>query len=165
VNDEMLWHAHTQVVPAALSLLPGKMDAPAARAMLLATALQESGFAHRVQVPAGPAHGFWQFERNGGVADVLDHPSTRGVVRPILAGLAYAPADRPTCYAAIVHNDVLAAVFARLLLWIDPRPMPTALEPQKGWAIYLARWRPGAPRQSAWPAHFDRAWRVVEGAA
>ncbi len=44
------------VVPA-LSLLPGKMDTPEARVMLLAIGLQESHLTFRRQRPTGPARG------------------------------------------------------------------------------------------------------------
>ena len=47
------------VIPAALHMLPGHMDSPEARAMLLAIGLQESKLTYRRQV-GGPAHGFWQ---------------------------------------------------------------------------------------------------------
>ena len=44
------------IIPAALSLLPPKMDTPEARAMLGAIALQESALRYRQQV-GGPAKG------------------------------------------------------------------------------------------------------------
>lgn len=162
MNDELIWHVHEHTIPAALSLLPGKMDSSAARAMLLAIGLQESRFEHRVQVPSGPAHGFWQFEKGGGVKGVLGHPLTQPVLLPVLDTLCYAPLI-PECYAAIAHHDVLACVFARLLLWTDPRSLPTVNQPDKGWAIYLAQWRPGKPHVKTWPGYFTEAWRVVAG--
>lgn len=154
----LLWHVHTHVIPAALSLLPGQMDSVQARAMLLAIGLQETEFLHRTQMNSGPARGLWQFERAGGVTEVLT--SFPEIVKPICQLLLYEPK------AAIVHpalrdNDVLACVFARLLLWKDPRTMPESNNPTKGWKIYLAQWRPGMPHADSWAMNFRQAWEIV----
>ena len=53
----------------ALSLLPPVMDTRAARAMIISICLQESRLQHRRQI-GGPARGFAQFERGGGVCPV-----------------------------------------------------------------------------------------------
>ena len=164
---ELAWHVRTWTIPEALSLLPGKMDSPAARAQMLAIGFQESGFIARQQggtkrTPGdGPAKSFWQFERNGGVAELLDTPSTSMVLKPICALLGYPRVSRADLHEAMEHNDVLAAVMARLLLWKDPRVMPEQSEAAKGWAIYLARWRPGEPHPSHWSANFNAAWGMV----
>jgi len=160
--DDLIWHVAERTIPAALDLLPGKMASAPARAMLLAIGLQESGFKARIQMPRGPAHGWWQFEKNGGVAGVLEHPLTAPIITPICDLLVY-PATTIACYAAIVDNDVLAACFARLLLWTDPRALPKANESAKGWSIYLAQWRPGKPHRETWALHFAEAWRIVNG--
>ena len=52
----MLELARTYTLPAALSLLPPRMDTPLARRYVLAIALQESRFEHRRQI-GGPARG------------------------------------------------------------------------------------------------------------
>lgn len=165
---ELIWHMHERVIPAALALLPGQMTSCEAKAMLLAIGLQESAFNARRQgghgtVPGqGPARGFWQFERLGGVAEILTHDSTGPIIAPIARMLLYDPT--PTvCHAAIEHCDVLAACFARLLLWVDPRALPTASEAPKGWDIYLRNWRPGKPHPATWPGHFEHAWDMVKG--
>jgi hypothetical protein len=165
-GHELLWLVAQYVVPAALALLPGRMDSPEARAMLLAIGLQESGFADRRQEGGGPARGFWQFEQ-GGVRDVVENPVSASHLFPLLRLLLYPASTTPAAVkalqAALADNDILAAVCARLLLYIDPRPMPSPQEAAKGWAIYLARWRPGAPRPAAWPACYALAWRTVKG--
>lgn len=160
--DDRLWFLHTRVIPDALALLPGQMTSPEARAMLLAIGLQESHFDARRQHGNGPARGWWQFERAGGVAEILEHPATGPIITPICDLLLY-PATAAACHAALEHNDILAACFARLLLWVDPRPMPGSTQAPKGWAIYLNNWRPGAPHPQTWPANFAKAWAVVEG--
>lgn len=160
MNPETLYHVHKHVVPAALALLPGTMDSLEARAMLLAVGLQESGFAARVQGGGGPAHGYWQFERGGGVKEVLTNPGTQRMIVPALHVLNYSP-DIVGCYAAIVHNDVLACVFARLLLWTVPGRLPGISEAPLGWQQYLAGWRPGKPHPKTWGACFEDAWRTV----
>ena len=130
--------------------------------MLLAIGLQESRFRYRIQRPAGPARGFWQFERGGGVAGVLTHSSSRAHLRDALVRLCYAP-DMASAelHTVIAHNDIAAAVCARLLLWTDPRPLPRTHEGDIGWACYLRNWRPGTPHIETWPGFYAAAWHRV----
>lgn len=148
------------VFPAAFAFLPASMDTPAARALLLAIALQESHCTHRRQV-RGPARGFWQFEKGGGVKGVLKHPATSALAHATMTGLQYPDTSVETAYAAIEHNDVLACVFARLLLATVPEPLPTRLEPEAAWQQYLAAWRPGKPHRHTWDACYEEAWSLV----
>ncbi len=158
---DLIWHINDRVIPAALDLLPGRMNSLEARAMLLAIGLQESKFQHRRQVN-GPAHSFWQFEQAGGVAGVLSHPMTASIITPICDFLLY-PTTTLACYTAIEHNDVLAACFARLLLWTDSRPLPLRHQEESGWQIYYAQWRPGKPHPQTWHSAFVNAWQIVSG--
>lgn len=144
------------IYAAALSLLPARMDSPAARAMLTAIALQESRFTHRRQIQ-GPARGFWQFEP-AGVHGVLHHGASRPHLMPVLAALGYPP-EVTAIYAALEHNDVLAACVARLLLWTHPQPLPLPGEAQRAWDYYLELWRPGRPHRHTWDAFYIEAWR------
>jgi hypothetical protein len=155
------------VFPAAFALLPGMMDSPEARAMLLAIGFQESKFLHRYQVldggVRGPARGFWQFEQGGGVAGVLTHPYTERHIRSALADLNYMPeSGAHACYTAIEHNDVLACVFSRLNLWWLPGRLATRDLPQRGWRQYIDAWRPGKPHPETWNDNFARAWAMVQ---
>lgn len=159
--DDFVIHIHSRIIPAALDLLPSKMDTPEARAEILAIGLQESRFKARRQLPNGPANGFWQFERGGGVTGVLTHPDTKPLLLPILKTLRY-PADVAACYEAIRHNDVLAVIFARLLLWTVPGSLAKSTETVKGWTQYLNAWRPGKPHVATWSDCFNAAWDVVE---
>lgn len=161
---DLVAHIHGYTIPAALALLPGAMGSREARAMLLAIGLQESRFQHRRQMGNGPARGFWQFERAGGVAEILQNSSTKPIIEPIVNMFLFTPTPL-ACHEAIQNHDVLAVCFARLLLWVDPRPMPSPIEHEKGWRIYLARWRPGKPHEATWRANFDAAWSVVKGEA
>ncbi len=158
----MLYQIQTFIVPAAYALLPPQMHRPAATAMLLAIAMQESRLEHRQQI-GGPARGFWQFEKGGGVAGVLRHPLTAGHAQKALCDLRYpgAVASPETVYAVLAHNDTLAAVFARLLLWTVPGRLPTVNEPEIGWQQYLDGWRPGKPHRETWNTFFSEAWRTV----
>lgn len=160
MNAELLYHTAKYTLPAALALLPGRMDSPNARAQILAIGLQESRFKARVQIPNGPAHGLWQFEKNGGVKGVLTHSDTGVIILPILKILNY-PASVSDCYAAITHNDVLACVFARLLLWSVPGALPQPHEIAKGWDQYIEGWRPGKPHRETWDKFYTEAWRTV----
>ena len=102
-------------IDAALALLPPKMDSVEARVLLLAIALQESGFKSRRQYGNGPARGYWQFEAAGGVIGVLAHHSTASRAR-IVCGLRDVKPVVQDVHAALEFDDVLAAAFARLLL-------------------------------------------------
>lgn len=155
----MLALVRQHVIPAALSVLPAAMSSPKAVRMLLAIGWQESRFQYRVQI-GGPARGFYQFEQAGGVRGVLGHEQTRLIVRDAISALGYRPELTPFgCYQAIEHNDVLATVFARLLLWTDPAPLP--VDEATGWTVYLRTWRPGKPHPETWP----EAWRRAGGSA
>lgn len=145
------------VIPASMAMLPSKMDSAEARAELIAIGLQESRFKHRRQVQ-GPALSFWQAESGGGFRGLLTHSATGELARGILRTMAYGEPD-DSDFAAIEHNDILACIGARLLLWTHPGPLPrTAAD---GWAYYLATWRPGKPKAATWPEFYAQAWELL----
>jgi hypothetical protein len=146
------------VIPATFSLLPPKMNSSGACAALLAIGLQESKFKDRRQVGGGPARGFWQFEAGGGVHGVVTHSASATLVTQAMETLRYRPDQ---CYAALEHNDVLACIFARLLLWTHPAALPGRADPEGAWNYYLSLWRPGKPHRETWHANYERAWEVV----
>lgn len=150
--------AATLFLPAGLDLLPARMDSREARAMLLACALQESGFRHRRQV-GGPARGWWQFEPIG-VRGVLEHPASRTTAERVCELLRYPP-DPGALYEAIEHNDALACAFARLLLWRLPQRLPTRGESDYAWSQYIDCWRPGRPHRERWDDNYRAAWESV----
>ena len=152
-------YLHRIVIPAALDLLPERMDTPRAEAMMLAIALQESRAVYRRQI-RGPARSLFQFEVTG-VIGVMAHPATRECIREVLKTMAY-PADPMTVHDAMEHNDILAAVFARLLLWTHAMPLPVTAE--EAWAYYLNLWRPGKPHKTTWDAFWKEAENVVRTA-
>jgi hypothetical protein len=131
-----------------------------ARRMMLCIALQESGpslnarYQNSPSSSPGPARGWWQFEQGGGVAGVLQHGASKT--------MAYEVCDRidvvvqaAAVWRAIEGNDVLSCAFARLLLWTDPKALPTAEEP--AWNYYLNLWRPGKPHRDAWTPNWHTA--------
>lgn len=145
-----------RVLPAAFSLLPPKMLSPQAEVMLLAIGWQESRFTHRRQV-GGPAVGWWQFEKGGGVKGVLEHHASQEHAAAVCQALAYWP-EPAAIYPALADNDVLACAFARLLLWTHPGPLPALDDVTGAWNYYLALWRPGKPHSETWlKAH---AWAI-----
>lgn len=166
VDDTLAPYVYQYVLPAAFAVLPDAMDSIPAEAFLIAIGLQESGFQHRAQL-GGPARGFWQFERAGGVRGVLTHRATKGHIERACHALRYsthiagALADIEL-HAAIQHNDILAACFARLLLWTLPDALPAKDEPELAWQQYLSGWRPGKPHPETWDAHYAQAWQLVE---
>lgn len=146
------------IIDPALALLP-TMAGDTACVMLVAIGLQESGFTAREQA-GGPAHGFWQFEK-GGVRAVLKNPRTM-LSAAKLCQARNVPATEADVYEALLDDDILAAGFARLLLWADPQPLPTDVH--GAWNCYLRNWRPGRPRPEHWGDNYDAAVAAV-GAA
>lgn len=139
----------------ALKLLPARMDTPMARLMLLAIGLQESRLTNRFQVITGggkgPARGLWQFERAGGVRGVLEHSATKATAGAVCLARQLQP-DAANVWAALEFDDVLAAAFARLMLFSDPKPLPAAVDVAGCWDLYARAWRPGKPHPETWPA-------------
>lgn len=123
-----------------------------ARRLLLAIAGQESGFLTRTQNLAGPARGYWQFEKNGGVWGVLNHSRIAPLARQVCHALGVPP-NVEAVYATLATQDHLACAFARLLLRADPKPVPLGIA--AGWDCYVRSWRPGKPHRDRW----DDAWR------
>jgi len=148
------------IYEAAMALLPPSMSSPEAKAMLIATGLQESQFRFRKQHYQGPARGFWQFEMGGATRGLIEHPVTGPILRPLLDKLCYStyPAD---VWNAIEHNDVLACVMARLLLYTVPAKLPGPTDVEEGWRQYQWAWRPGKPHPERWPENFSKAWQEV----
>ncbi len=146
---------HEAINPA-LALLPPNMDSPEARVMLLAIGLQESRFMYRAQKIAGrpyekgPARGFWQEERGGGVHGVMEHWATKALAE-MLCKERGVPFDSVLVHAALETDDVLAAGFARLLLWADPFKLPGLNSSHDAaWDCYMRNWRPGKPHRETW---------------
>lgn len=150
------------VIPAAYDLLPTHMASAEATAMLLAIGVQESdGFRARAQYGNGPARGFWQFERGGGVAGVLEHRGAGPIIAALCEQTFQVSPVPSACHTAIEHNDILAAVFARLLLWTVPGRLPGRLDVDLAWHQYLAGWRPGKPHASKWADSYAVGWRTT----
>ena len=151
----------TALLPA-LRLLPLEMGSPAGMAMVVAICLQESRLTQRRQIN-GPARGYAQFERGGGVWGVVTHPLTRARLAHVCGQLDISP-DSAKVYEAIEFNDILACALARLLLWTLPQGLPNADQPEEGWRQYLAAWRPGKPHRTTWDAFYEQAWQAVAAA-
>lgn len=133
----------------AFDLLPPKMDSHWARVNLAAIGFQESdGFQTRYQYNNGPARGYWQFELGGGVKGVMTHKASASLARKVCHARGI-PFVRATAWAALATDDVLAAAFARLLIYTDPFPVPDNAE--DAWEMYANRcWRPGKPHPDKW---------------
>jgi len=129
-------------ITAAFNAMPTKMASPEARLILLAIQLQEDPQQLRKQI-RGPARGLWMFEAGGGVRGVLQHETTSRAARDLCARCDVLP-DSASVWASLEENDLLAAGFARLLLWTDPEPLPKAGEVRQAFDLYLRTWRPGA---------------------
>jgi hypothetical protein len=159
--DELFGTIIERAIEPALALLPAKLRSPEAVRMLLAIGSQESRFKYRAQIVVGrpylkgPARGFWQFEQGGGVHGVMTHPETRELARAVCAARKVDFAE-PVVHAKLETDDVLAAAFARLLLYSDPRPLPALDAPEaETWAYYFRNWRPGKPHPESWCGFAD----------
>ena len=141
--SEKLSDVVEKAVKPAFALLPARMRSREAAVLLLAIGLQESLFKHRRQMGNGPARGFWQFEKMGGVADVLQHRTTATLAMETCRARGVT-AVTDDVHTALEHDDVLGAAFARLLLWTDPKPLPALNDIDGSWQLYLRTWRPGA---------------------
>lgn len=149
-------------ISAALGALPPSMDSERARVMLWAIGLQESRLTARRQMvgsppkPVGAAAGLWQFERGGGVKGVLSHAATKAHAVALCQerGVTATP---QAVWEALQVDDVLAAGFARLLLWSDPSALPAVGDQAAAWALYVRTWRPGKPHHQTWGALYAQA--------
>lgn len=146
-------------INAAYQLLPESMNSRAATVLLLAIQRQEDPQQRRAQVldggRKGPARGLWQFEQGGGVRGVMGYSSTAKLARQVC--VARGVEARPgAVWSALETDDVLAAAFARLLIYTDPFPLPTTQA--AAWTMYADRlWRPGKPHPEKWPANWAMA--------
>ena len=147
------------IFPIAFNMLPEKMNSKEAQALLISIGLQESRFTSRRQI-GGPANGFWQFEKGGGCAGVLKHYQTGPILLPILQTMCYGSTPEDV-YQAIEHNDILAVIMARLLLWTVPGKIPGRGEPEASWRQYLNGWRPGKPHRATWDGFNQAAWKLL----
>lgn len=129
-----------------------------ARVLLLAIAGQESAFEDRIQSGLGPAHGFWQFERMGGINGVLTHPATAEFAKQVCAAAGIAPTAMAAWgRMATQAGDNLAVAFARLLLWTDPHKLPAVGDEEAAWNQYFSLWRPGKPDRARWAVRYQQS--------
>jgi len=168
----MIDHLLTYTVPAAYVLLPEAMRAEKATALIIAIGAHESGFTARRQL-RGPAHGFFMFERGGGVKGVLTHARTAHHALSVLDALQYPRRQTDTiarvgsdAFEALTHNDTLACAFARLLLWTLPSALPGPDAGDGAFAQYVEAWRPGAyMRACCWERRLWPVYGVAGGSA
>jgi hypothetical protein len=165
MTDHLALIMSTAIRPG-LALLPPAMDTREAHVEMLAIGLQESRFTARRQhpirpgMPYGPANGFWQFERGGGVKGVLLHRASRDYAR-IVCDARGVNSDARSVWEALAEDDVLAAAFSRLLLFTDPKPLPAIGAEYAAWQYYLRNWRPGKPHRQTWGDCYAKAVRAA----
>lgn len=154
------------LIKTGMSYLPASLNTVNARTQLLAISGQEADWRHRAQIlnggGKGPARGLWQFERGGGVAGVMAHKASKAYAQQICA-LRRVPFTAIDIWRALETDDVLAVVFARLLLLTDPKPLvhATIANEQASWDIYQRNWRPGKPHRDSWGYYWKEAISVV----
>ena len=139
----------------------GVKDSDEARVMMLAIGLQESRFEHRRQMNSGPAMGFWQFERGGGVRGVLRHATSKAKAAKLCQARNTMDMEMQA-WQGLQYDDVLAAGFARLLLLTDPRALPDVTDTVGAWDYYIRNWRPGKPHIETWAKCHRQAREVLQ---
>jgi hypothetical protein len=132
-----------EAITSAFNILPVKMAGKEARLVMLAIQLQEDPELLRVQKGCGAARGIFQFEKGGGVKGVLNHPTTKRDADRVCE-LRQVFAHQSDVWNTLEHDDVLAAAFARMLLWTDPAKLPAIGEVRNAFDLYIRTWRPGA---------------------
>ncbi len=147
----------------ALAYLPAKMATTAGMVLPLVIGEQESKYRTRQQYGNGPAHGFWQNEKGGGVKGVLTHPASSALAAALCA-IRQVEATPDAVWAAMLEDDILAAGLARLLLWTDAAPLPRLGDAEGAWAVYSHVWRPGKPRPDEWLDSYAKAFAAVQAA-
>lgn len=136
------------IIRPALLLLPTVMASREAERMLLAISIYETGLESR-----SPVGGWWDLDEAG---YVLRHPETSGYASQACRTLAIDPVEKDA-KLVLRFNDVLAAVFARLLLWTLSAPLPGARNQRGAWDQYVEAWRPRRLRGEQWPLAWEEA--------
>lgn len=155
----LLQRIQSDILDPMFSQLLPHFDSPEARVMLLAIGLQETGFAARRQYGDGPARGFWQFER-GGVAGVLTNRTSADYAAGVCSLRNVAP-GADSVWRKLEFDDILAAAFARLNLWDNPKSLPGLGRGAEAWSYYVNTWRPGRPHVRTWNGYYAQALEVV----
>lgn len=65
--------------------------------------------------------------------------------------------DARSVWEKLAEDDILAAAFARLLLFTDPKSLPAIGAREAAWAYYLRNWRPGKPHPQSWEECYSKA--------
>lgn len=160
MSNQLAETALSQIVePTMRELLPA-MDSPMARVLLLAIGLQETRFQTRRQYGDGPARGYWQFERGGGVEAIVDNRLTRRLLIDICK-IREVKFEARAIWMQLEFDDQLACACARLLLFADPKPLPPMGRGGEAWDYYIAAWRPGKPHMKTWNGYYAQALEAV----
>lgn len=154
----MLARVRSEIIEPALRLLPERMSSQRAVLILLATGLQESRFMYRREL-GGPGRGLWHFCIEE-VQAVMEHPASRDLTRALCAACSV-DWRRDAVYVALEYNDVLAAAFARLLLWTDSESLPAVGDIDGAWAQYLRSWQPSHALRQSWTPMYCQACQLL----
>jgi hypothetical protein len=135
------------------------LHTPEAECLLYCIALQETGLRTRVQDDGGPGRSFFQLE--AGLDALAEHPVGKHLFQQVVATrfghMTYAPPRLVRAALADPVTDRLACQLARLLLWLDPHPLPPLGDEGEGWITYVRVWRPGVKRLSDWTMNYSVA--------
>lgn len=144
------------IIEPALDLLPPGLGGNRAELMLLAIGLEESDFLER-RPASGPERGFWRMgPEDDIVGAVLRHPGTAPLA-VAACDLRSVPPIEERVFAELEHDDLLAAVFARLRLHVEGERLPAVGEVAEAWDLYCRAWCPATRDRRGWDRHYARA--------
>jgi len=151
--------AYPLIVIPGLQYLGDPYQSAEAQLMLMAIGITESGFRTRLQQPKDYAHGFWQFEKQGGCAG-FEVDRKQAAFRATAKTL-YFPTTRTDTWTLLGKGaDSLALIMARGLLWSDPAPLPAPGEEKVAYEYYRRCWRPGKPSWTRWQTAYGAAMDI-----
>lgn len=176
---------NTQLIPSTLALCPSLTWNDQARVLIGAICLQESGGRDVQQEGNGPADGYPQFEVEA-IREILENAATAKMAMQAVhasgildfgseqdaqgnqgaAGPGVSPLS-PSQIATVVHAKflnfpTLQIVFARLMLWANPNPLPELGDCDDAWNYYDSTWHPGRPRRETWDAYYAQSLNAVQ---
>ncbi len=134
-NRTLAAQFRARVIAPVLGYLGAPLDSPAAHALLLGTAVQESGLARLAQDPTGPALGYYQIEpatHDDVFFNFLIHRAD------LLHRVMTLAAPLPDRRLQLVTNAAYATAIARIIYFRAPDPLP-APDDIAGLAAYWKR--------------------------
>lgn len=137
----------------------------ALRVLMTSIAGQESNWEHRVQIPSGMAHSLFQIEE-ATIPLIIANPASKELFTVGMDHFQIQDRSAPALFDLMADEagDKVSVLFARLLLWCNPKPIPYEDEEQALFKYYRETWRPKHAVWARWPVVYGQAMMVVPNA-